>query len=168
MLASAAGVVLARSALALAQTQSTTAGKTGYAPVNGLNVYYEIHGSGKPLILLPDGLGSTAMFDNLLPLFSKTRQVIAVDLQAHGRTADIDRPITYEAMADDIAALMKNLHNEKADLMGYSPGGGRGPANCHPPSHAGQEVGGFLDSFQAKRVVSRDSGGHGGDGSREG
>jgi len=119
----AAGIVLATSAIALAQNV-TTAGKTGYAPVNGLNLYYEIHGAGEPLILLHGGLGSTAMVGELVPFFARSRQVITVDLQAHGRTADIDRPITLEAMADDIAGLMKYLHIEKADVMGYSLGGG--------------------------------------------
>ena len=116
---SAAGIILATSALALAQTPTD---KSGYAPVNGLNLYYEIHGAGDPLILLHGGFGSTAMFHNLIPVFSKTRQVIAVDLQAHGRTADIDRPITIEAMADDIAALAKYLNIGQADILGYSLG----------------------------------------------
>ena len=118
----AAGIVLATSALALAQ--SATPPKTGYAPVNGLQLYYEIQGAGEPLILLHGGLGSMSMFADLVRLFAKTRQVITVDLQAHGRTADIDRPITYEAMADDIAALMKYLHIEQADFIGYSLGAG--------------------------------------------
>jgi pimeloyl-ACP methyl ester carboxylesterase len=87
-------------------------------------MYYEIHGAGEPLILLHGGLGATEMFSEVLPLLSNTRQVIAVDLQAHGRTADIDRPMSFEAMADDVAALMKYLGIEKADVMGYSLGGG--------------------------------------------
>src|SRR5438132_7352283 len=120
----AAGIILAASALAFAQTRTTTALKTGYAPVNGLNLYYEIHGTGKPLILLHGGLGATEMFDEVMPALSKDRQVIAVDLQAHGRTGDIDRPLSYDAMADDIAALIKSLGIEKADVMGYSVGGG--------------------------------------------
>jgi pimeloyl-ACP methyl ester carboxylesterase len=120
----AAGIILAASALACAQTHTTTAFKTGYALVNGLNLYYESHGTGEPLILLHGGLGATEMFGEVLPLLSKTRRVIAVDLQAHGRTADIDRPMTFEAMADDIAALMKHLEIERADVMGYSLGGG--------------------------------------------
>jgi len=120
----AAGIILAASALTFAQTRTTTALKTGYAPVNGLNLYYEIHGTGKPLILLHGGLGATEMFDEVMPALSKDRQVIAVDLQAHGRTGDIDRPLSYDAMADDIAALIKNLGIEKADVMGYSVGGG--------------------------------------------
>ncbi len=94
---SAAGIILAAWALAFAQTRTTTALKTGYAPVNGLNLYYEIQGTGEPLILLHGGLGATEMFGEILPLLSNTRRVIAVDLQAHGRTADIDRPLSFEA-----------------------------------------------------------------------
>jgi pimeloyl-ACP methyl ester carboxylesterase len=120
----AAGMILTASAVALAQTRATTALKTGYAPVNGLTFYYEIHGTGEPLILLHGGLGATEMFREILPFLLKTRRVIAVDLQAHGRTADIDRPLSFEAMADDIAALIKHLGIEKADVMGYSLGGG--------------------------------------------
>lgn len=117
-----AGIILATSALALAQAATTL--KTGYAPVNGLQLYYEIHGAGEPLILLHGGLGATEMFAGILPSLSAARQVIAVDLQAHGRTADIDRPLSFAAMADDIAALLKHLGIEKADVMGYSLGGG--------------------------------------------
>ncbi|CAN5867054.1 alpha/beta hydrolase [soil metagenome] len=99
--------------------------QNGYAPVNGLDLYYEIHGTGEPLILLHGGFGLTSMFDGeLLPLLAKTRQVIAVDLQGHGRTADIDRPLRLEFMGDDVAALIKHLGLPKADIMGYSMGGG--------------------------------------------
>lgn len=101
-----------------------TAIKSGYAPVNGLKLYYEIHGAGQPLILLHGGVGASEMFAPILPALAKNRQVIAVDLQAHGRTADIDRPLSYEAMADDIAALLKYLSIKQADVMGYSLGGG--------------------------------------------
>jgi len=97
--------------------------KGSYAPVNGLNMYYEIRGTGEPLILLHGGIGAIEMFGEVLPLLAEGRQVIAVDLQAHGRTADIDRPLRLELMADDIAALMKHLGLEKADVMGYSLGG---------------------------------------------
>ncbi|HEY2942790.1 MAG TPA: alpha/beta hydrolase [Vicinamibacteria bacterium] len=113
---------LAASPLAVAETGTTP--KTGYAKVNGLNLYYEVHGAGEPLILLHGGLGATEMFAAVLPLLSKTRRVIAVDLQGHGRTADVDRPLSFEAMADDVAALMKHLGIGKADVMGYSLGGG--------------------------------------------
>ena len=104
--------------------RTTTTFKTGYAPVNGLNIYYEIHGAGEPLVLLHGGVGSTGSFSEIMPSLSNSRQVIAVDLQAHGRSADINRPLSYEAMADDIAALMKYLGIKKADVMGYSLGGG--------------------------------------------
>lgn len=104
-------------------TVTTTAPQVGYAPVNGLNLYYEIHGSGAPLILLHGGGGATGMFGALLPTLAATRQVIAVDLQAHGRTADIDRPLRYEHMADDIAALIAHLGLPSATVMGYSLGG---------------------------------------------
>ena len=105
-----------------AQTR-TTAVPSGYAPVDGLRMYYEIHGTGQPLILIHGGLGSTGMFEPIMPELSKDREVIAVDLQAHGRTADIDRPLSYEAMADDVAGLIRYLKIEKADVMGYSVGG---------------------------------------------
>jgi pimeloyl-ACP methyl ester carboxylesterase len=103
---------------------ATSAPETGYAPVNGLNLYYEIHGSGEPLVLLHGGLGGIEMFGEVLPMLAAGRQVIAVDLQAHGRTADIDRPLRFELLADDIAALLRHLGIEKADVMGYSLGGG--------------------------------------------
>src|SRR5215211_6662916 len=95
-----------------------------YAEVNGLNLYYEVHGEGAPLILLHGGFGGIEMFGEILRLLAEGRQVIGVDLQAHGRTADIDRPMTYEAMADDVAALIGHLGLQKADVMGYSLGGG--------------------------------------------
>ena len=95
-----------------------------YAEVSDLNMYYEIRGSGEPLILLHGGVGAIEMFGEVLPLLAEGRRVVAVDLQAHGRTADIDRPLSYELMADDIAALIGHLGLEKADVMGYSLGGG--------------------------------------------
>jgi pimeloyl-ACP methyl ester carboxylesterase len=102
----------------------TTEVTTGYAPVNGLKLYYEIHGGGPPLVLLHGGLGCTEMFSGILPALSINRQVIAVDLQSHGRTADIPRPLSYEAMAGDIAALLRHLDIAQADVMGYSLGAG--------------------------------------------
>ena len=95
-----------------------------YASVNGLELYYEIHGEGEPLVLLHGGLGGIAEFGALLPALAETRRVIAVELQGHGRTADTDRPLSYEAMADDIAALIPALGFETADVMGFSLGGG--------------------------------------------
>lgn len=99
--------------------------KTGYAPVNGLKMYYEVYGSGKPLVLLHGAFNSINMaFGMLIPGLSKTRQVIAVELQGHGRTADIDRPFSFESMADDVAELLKYLKKDSADIFGYSMGGG--------------------------------------------
>jgi pimeloyl-ACP methyl ester carboxylesterase len=98
--------------------------KGGYVSVNGLKMYYEIHGTGEPLVLLHGGVGAIELFGPNLPALSATRQAVGVDLQAHGRTADIDRPLSYELMADDVAALIKHLGIERADVMGYSLGGG--------------------------------------------
>ncbi|TMK96532.1 MAG: alpha/beta hydrolase [Actinobacteria bacterium] len=99
-------------------------GAGAYAEVNGINLYYETHGTGRPLILLHGGLGSGEMFGPILPTLSERHRVITVDLQGHGRTADIDRPIDIRLMADDIAALIDHLGLEKPDLVGYSLGGG--------------------------------------------
>jgi pimeloyl-ACP methyl ester carboxylesterase len=108
-----------------AETWTSEATGTGaYADVNGLHLYYETHGSGKPLILLHGGLGTGAMFGPVIPQLAANHRVIAVDLQGHGRTADIDRPLSAELMADDIAALIRHLGLDKPDLMGYSLGGG--------------------------------------------
>src|SRR5829696_10028973 len=95
-----------------------------YAEVNGLNMYYEVHGTGKPLILLHGGVGAIEMFGEVLGMLAEGRQVVAADLQAHGRTADVERPLSLESMADDVAALIEHLGFERADVMGYSLGGG--------------------------------------------
>jgi pimeloyl-ACP methyl ester carboxylesterase len=107
-------------------TDWTTAarGTGAHAELNGLNLYYEIHGSGRPMILLHGGLGSGEMFGPILPVLAANHQVIAPDLQGHGRTADIDRPIDVRLMADDVAALIDHLGLEKPDVVGYSLGGG--------------------------------------------
>jgi pimeloyl-ACP methyl ester carboxylesterase len=109
-------------------TESTTQtrGAGQYADVNGINLYYETHGRAgqRPLILLHGGLGSGEMFEPILPALTADHRVIAVDLQGHGRTADIDRPLDTRLMADDIAALIEHLGLEKPDVMGYSLGGG--------------------------------------------
>jgi pimeloyl-ACP methyl ester carboxylesterase len=104
-------------------TGSTNNPQGNYAPVNGLQMYYEIHGAGEPLVLLHGGFGLTGMFSAILPQLAEKRQVIAVDLQAHGRTADIDRPLRNELMGDDVAALIKHLGLPQANVMGYSMGG---------------------------------------------
>ncbi len=101
-----------------------TAPRTGYAPVNGLNMYYEIHGSGRPLVVLHGAYMTIGTMGPLVPSLAETRQVIAVELQGHGHTADIARPLTYEQMADDTAALLGHLGIGQADVFGYSMGGG--------------------------------------------
>jgi pimeloyl-ACP methyl ester carboxylesterase len=94
-----------------------------YADVNGLSLRYEEHGSGEPLILLHGGIGTGEMYAPLLPALADGRRVITVDLQGHGGTADVDRPLRAELMADDIAALLDHLGLEQVDVMGYSLGG---------------------------------------------
>jgi pimeloyl-ACP methyl ester carboxylesterase len=103
---------------------SKAAGAGEYADVNGITLYYEAHGTGRPLILLHGGLGSGEMFGPNLLALAERHKVIAVDLQGHGRTADIDRPLSTELMAGDIAALIEHLKLERPDIMGYSLGGG--------------------------------------------
>ena len=95
-----------------------------YADVNGISLYYEEHGSGQPLILLHGGYGTGEMFAPILPVLASERRVITVDLQGHGRTADVDRPLRFQTMGDDIAALIRHLGLTQADVMGYSLGAG--------------------------------------------
>jgi pimeloyl-ACP methyl ester carboxylesterase len=95
-----------------------------YAPVNDLNLYYEVHGEGPPLILLHGAYMTAEMMAPLTEGLTGTRQVIVPEMQAHGRTGDVDRPLSYEQMADDTAALLRHLELEQADVVGYSMGGG--------------------------------------------
>src|SRR5436189_6261276 len=109
------------------QTKATTTrskkSMQGYVDVNGLHMYYEIHGKGQPLVLLHGAFSAIGTsFGRLIPELAKSRQVVAFELQAHGHTADIDRPLTLEGMADDTAAAIKELGLEPADLFGYSMG----------------------------------------------
>jgi pimeloyl-ACP methyl ester carboxylesterase len=99
-------------------------GNGRYASINGLKLYYEVHGSGRPLVLLHGG-GSTieSTFGRILPELAAKHQIIAVELQAHGHTKDIDRPLSFEQDADDVASLLKQFGIEKADFMGFSNGG---------------------------------------------
>jgi pimeloyl-ACP methyl ester carboxylesterase len=95
----------------------------GHASVNGLQMYYEIHGTGEPLVLLHGAFSAIGTsFGELLPSLAERRQVIAFELQAHGRTADIDRPLSIEQLADDVAAALGQLGIERADIFGYSLG----------------------------------------------
>ena len=106
------------------ETKSSRLFKKGYSEVNSLNMYYEIYGQGKPLVLIHGG-GSTIQsnFGKVIPLFAKRRKVIAVELQAHGRTKDRKTDLTFEQDADDVATLLKNLNIDKADFFGFSNGG---------------------------------------------
>ena len=98
---------------------------TGYAPVHGLKMYYEIHGTGDPVVLLHGSFMTiTNNWAAMIPRLSKSRQVIAVEMQGHGRTADIDRDFSYDNLADDVAAVLDHLKIKPADLLGYSLGGG--------------------------------------------
>lgn len=103
--------------------QDEAASESGYVQVNGLNMYYEIHGVGDPLIVLHGAYMSIVSMGDLIPQLAETRQVIAVELQGHGRTADIDRPLTYEQMADDVTLPMQEIGVQQADILGYSMGG---------------------------------------------
>ena len=128
-LAAAAALPKAANAATNAQegaTMTTPANRpaSGYAPVNGVEIYYEIHGSGAPLVLLHGGFGAIEMFGPVLAALAEKRQVIGVDLQGHGRTLPFDnRPMTFANMATDVAELIKWLGYEKVDVMGYSMGG---------------------------------------------
>src|SRR5216117_2160642 len=92
----------------------------GYASINGLNLYYEIHGSGEPMVLLPGGFETVEAMGEIVPQLAATRRVIGIELQGHGHTADIERPLRFELMADDIAALIRHLGLEQADIFGFS------------------------------------------------
>jgi pimeloyl-ACP methyl ester carboxylesterase len=106
------------------QWTAESAGSGQYADVNGINLYYETYGAGRPMVLLHGGLGSGEMFGPILSTLADHHQVVVVDLQGHGRTADIDRPFDVRFMADDVAALIDHLGLEKPDVVGYSLGGG--------------------------------------------
>ncbi|HEY8613622.1 MAG TPA: alpha/beta fold hydrolase [Roseomonas sp.] len=128
--ASGASAALAASGLAQesagtatpAAEASASTPQRGYAPVNGLQMYYEIHGEGEPLVLVHGAFGAVDQWGSILSTLAADHQVIAVDLQGHGRTADIDRPFTYDAFADDVAGLMDHLGVAHADVVGYSMG----------------------------------------------
>jgi pimeloyl-ACP methyl ester carboxylesterase len=97
---------------------------SGHIEANGVSYYYEIHGEGEPLLLLHGGLGSIEMFGPVLPALAEGRQVIAVDLHGHGRTALGDRSVSVHDMGDDMAVIVKELGHSQVDALGYSLGGG--------------------------------------------
>jgi len=112
-------------AIAITDLSAQPRPTTGYARVNGLRMYYEVHGRGEPVVLLHGAFMSiTNNWEGWIGELSKTRKVIAVEMQGHGRTADIPRELSSEALADDVAALLRHLGLPRADLIGYSMGGG--------------------------------------------
>jgi pimeloyl-ACP methyl ester carboxylesterase len=142
-----------------------------YAPVNGLQMYYEVHGSGQPLVLLHGAYSNIETdFGKMLPTLAKNRRVIGVEQQAHGHTADIDRPLSYEQMADDTAALLRHLDIEQTDVLAYSFGSAIAMqlARRHPslvrklalfggiayrPEGLYPELLGMLDNFKPEMLV---------------
>ena len=124
MLATALSVAAATHTVEAQVTTATEPAKSGRVPANGIDYYYEIHGSGDPLLLLHGGLGSIDMFGPVLPALAKTRQVIAVDLHGHGRTTLGDRPIDVTDIANDLRLVLDRLGFKQVDVAGYSFGGG--------------------------------------------
>ena len=106
-----------------------------YANVNGIWMYYEEHGSGQPLILLHGGYATSETAAAILPSLASGRRVITVDLQGHGRTADVDRPLSFQTMGDDIAALIRYFGLAQADVMGYSFGAATALRTAIGPPH---------------------------------
>src|SRR5918995_91411 len=130
-MAAVTGTSLVAPARVAAQAEANTATpaaeaapRTGYAPVNGLQMYYEIHGAGEPLVLLHGAFGAIDLWGPILTTLAKHHQVIAVEFQGHGHTADIiDRPLDYAQLADDVAVLLDHLAIAQADVVGHSMGG---------------------------------------------
>jgi len=143
--------VLLRAATFVSGAEPTSKVDGQYADVNGLKMYYEVHGTGRPLVILHGAFGWATVY----PSLAKNRQVIAVELQGHGHTADIDRPLTFEQMADDAAALLKHLRIEQADFFGYSMGGNvalavaiRHPSLVHKVAINGSNFGKIEDAYE--------------------
>lgn len=104
--------------------QHTQPAESGYADINGLKMYYEVHGAGKPIVLVHGSFMTIPLnWSHILPLLAKDRKVIVAEMQGHGRTRDIARDISYEGMADDVSGLLKHLKIDSADILGYSMGG---------------------------------------------
>lgn len=122
----AASLALIPAGLAAAEPArtATPASKTGYAAVNGMRSYYEIHGAGRPLVLLHGGFMTIPTLQPMLGLLAAKRQVIAIELEGHGRSVDLDRPLSLRQMADDLDGLLAQLGVAQADVFGFSTGAG--------------------------------------------
>ncbi|ETZ21778.1 alpha/beta fold hydrolase [Pedobacter sp. V48] len=108
-----------------ANNQPIQPADSGYADVNGLKMYYEVYGEGKPIVLLHGSFMNIPLnWSHIIPVFAKNRKVIVAEMQGHGRTKDIPREFSYENMADDVSGLLKHLKIDSADILGYSMGGG--------------------------------------------
>lgn len=108
-----------------AATRPVKPAESGYADVNGLKMYYEVYGQGKPLVLLHGSFMNIPLnWGHVIPVLAKNRKVIVAEMQGHGRTKDISRELSYEGMADDVSGLLKHLKTDSADILGYSMGGG--------------------------------------------
>jgi len=106
-------------------SQNIKPAESGYADVNGLKMYYEVYGQGKPIVLLHGSFMSIPLnWSHIIPLLAKDRKVIVTEMQGHGRTRDISRELSFEGMADDVSGLLKHLKIDSADILGYSMGGG--------------------------------------------
>jgi pimeloyl-ACP methyl ester carboxylesterase len=146
------GIILMSAISALAQSGDA---KGNFASVNGLKMYYEIHGTGQPLVLLHGAFGFVEGWATVLPTLTKTHQVIAVELQGHGHTNDLERPLTCEQMVEDVAVLLQQLKIKDADFFGYSMGGmvALGVAIRHPAlvrklATLGSGAGSLKDAFE--------------------
>jgi pimeloyl-ACP methyl ester carboxylesterase len=105
--------------------QKTKPAQSGLADVNGLKMYYEVHGSGEPIVLLHGSYMNIPLnWSKVIPLLASDRKVIVAEMQGHGRTKDVSRELSYEAMADDVSGLLEHLEIDRADMLGYSMGGG--------------------------------------------
>ena len=122
----AAALILTAPAFADAQTRRSSQAVGGHAQVSGMRLYYEVSGQGEPLIVLHGAFMNIPSMGAIIPRLAKTRRVYALELQGHGRSTDIDRPITYPNLADDVAAFMDAVGLQKADVFGYSMGAGAG------------------------------------------
>lgn len=142
-LLSAAVAVFALSQIVpgLSHAEENDPAEHGHVPVNGIDYYYEVHGTGEPLLLLHGGLGQFDMFAPILPTLTESRKVIGVDLHGHGRTALTDRPMDMAAMGRDMAVLVEKLGHPKVDVMGYSMGAGvAGHMAAQAPESVGRLV----------------------------